>query len=48
MKWIKRGVLAFICGLILAVGVYYGVVEKVSTNDYITDNRPNGDDPIGA
>ncbi len=48
MKWIKKGVLVFICGLILAVGAYYGTVEKISTNDYITDNRPNTDDPAGA
>ncbi|MFD1397347.1 hypothetical protein ACFQ40_16590 [Kroppenstedtia eburnea] len=47
MKWIKRGVLAFICGLILTVGAYYGAVEKVSTNDLVADNGPNSE-PSGS
>ncbi|MFD1407861.1 hypothetical protein ACFQ49_06785 [Kroppenstedtia eburnea] len=48
MKWIKKGVLVFICGLILAVGAYYGVVEEAPTGDTVADNRPNTDDPAGG
>ncbi|GGA48004.1 hypothetical protein GCM10007416_21470 [Kroppenstedtia guangzhouensis] len=48
MKWIKKGVMVFICGLILAVSTYYGVVEEDPASDSIADNRPNTDDPAGA
>ncbi|MFD1427563.1 hypothetical protein JOD24_001513 [Kroppenstedtia sanguinis] len=48
MKWIKKGMLVFSVGMILAIGAYYGAVEKVSNHDLITDNRPNGDDPAGV